>query len=93
LNVRFPPIADIAGSCDDLRVKAKPSDWLQLALSLLGYAFATIALSLMLNFPGDCGPEVANCGETRRWVSSIVLVLGAVWLAYLVARFVRDHWR
>ena len=72
-------------------MNAKPSDWLRLALSLLSYGVATIALSLIMNLTGDCGPEVQNCGETARQLSFVVLALGAVWLGYLVVRFVRDH--
>ena len=90
-NVRFPPIADISRSCDDRPVNAKPSDWLRLGLTLLLYAVATIALALMMNFTGDCGPDVQDCGETARKLSFVVLALGAAWLVYLVVRFVRDH--
>jgi hypothetical protein len=72
-------------------MKAKPSDWLRLTLPLLGYAVATIALSLMMNLTGDCGSAVQNCGETARRLSFVVLALGAAWLVYLVVRFVRDH--
>jgi hypothetical protein len=72
-------------------MNAKPSDWLQLFLSMLGYAAATFALALLMNATGDCGYEVHNCGETSRRLSFVVLALGAAWLIYLVVRFVRDH--
>jgi hypothetical protein len=72
-------------------MKATPSEWLRLGLSVVGCAVAAIALSLMMNLTGDCGPEVENCGETARQLSFVVLALGAAWLVYLVARFVRDH--
>ena len=72
-------------------MKATPSDWLRLFLSMLGYAAAAFALALMMNMAGDCGYEVQNCGETARQLSFVVLALGALWLIYLVVRFVRDH--
>ena len=72
-------------------MNAKPSDWLRLCLSLVGYAVAIIALSLMMSLTGDCGPGVENCGETARRLSFVVLAFGTAWLVYLVVRFVRDH--
>lgn len=72
-------------------MKAKPSGWLRLGLSLLGYAVATVALSLMMNLTGDCEPGVEKCGETARRLPFAVLALGAAWLVYLVIRFVRGH--
>ena len=72
-------------------MRAKSTDWVRLALSLLGYAVATIALALIMNVTGDCGPDVQNCGETSRRLSFGVLAVGAAWLVYLVVRFVRDH--
>jgi hypothetical protein len=70
--------------------KATASDWKKLLLSMLGYAVAALALALMLNIPGDCRPEVTNCGEGRRQASFVVLVLGIAWLVYLFVRFRRD---
>jgi hypothetical protein len=72
-------------------MNATPSDWLRLGLSLVGYGIATIALSLMMNLTGDCGPGVEDCGETARRLSFVVLGLGAAWLIYLIVRFVRHH--
>ena len=72
-------------------MNAKLTDWLRLCLSLLGYAVAAFAVSLVMNLTGDCGPGVENCGETARWLSFVVLALGAAWLVYLVVRFVRHH--
>ena len=72
-------------------MNAKPSDWLRLGLSLLGYAGATIALAMFMNITGDCGPDVKNCGNTARQLSFVVLALGAAWLVYLVVAFIREH--
>jgi hypothetical protein len=72
-------------------MNAKPSDWVRLTLSMLGYALATIALALMMNITGDCAPHVEDCGETARKLSFVVLGLGVVWLIYLAVRFARDH--
>jgi membrane protein implicated in regulation of membrane protease activity len=72
-------------------MNAKPSDWLALALSMLGCALATVVISLMLNFTGDCGPGVERCGETARQLSFVVLALGMAALVYLVVRFIRRH--
>jgi hypothetical protein len=57
---------------------------------MLGYALATLSLAILLNFPGDCGPEVTDCGEGRRQASFVVLGLGVIWLVYLVVSFLRD---
>ena len=70
--------------------KASASDWVKLTLSLLGYALATVSLVILLNFPGDCSPEVTDCGEGRRLASFVVLGLGVVWLVYLAVKFLRD---
>ncbi len=72
-------------------MNAKPSDWLRLGLSLLGYGVATIALFFVMNLTGDCGPGVHNGGETARRLSFVVLALGAAWLVYLVVRFVSGY--
>ena len=68
---------------------ARSSDWLALAATMVASALATVVLAGLLNFPGVCVPEVTNCGEGRRNASFVVLGLGAAWLAYLVARFIR----
>lgn len=70
-------------------MKARSSDWLTLAGTILGSVVVTVGFALLLNFPGDCDPGVANCGEGRRKASFVVLALGAAWLLYLVARFIR----
>ena len=70
-------------------MKARPFQWLSLALALLGSTIAIIAGAALLNFTGDCAPQVTNCGETGRRASFVVLSLGTVWLVYLVVRFVR----
>ena len=69
--------------------KASASDWLRLLISMTGYALAAFALALLLNFPGDCAPEVTDCGAGRRKASFVVLGLGAAWLVYLLVRFLR----
>lgn len=70
--------------------KASASDWFRLGASIAGYALAALGLALLVNAGGDCGPEVEDCGEGRRIASFVVLALGVAWLAYLVARFLRD---
>ena len=72
-------------------MNAKLSDWLRLCFSLVASAVATIALALMMNLTGDCGPGIENCGETARRLSYVVLALGSAWLIYLAVRFFRDH--
>ena len=72
-------------------MKAKPSEWLRLIFSLMGYAFAILALVMIMNLTGDCAPEAKDCGETSRQLSFAVLALGAAWLVYLVVQFLRDH--
>jgi hypothetical protein len=71
-------------------MKARPANWLSLGLALVGSIIAILGIAGLLNFTGDCGPEVANCGEPQRQASFVVLGLGVVWLVYLVIRFVRS---
>jgi hypothetical protein len=70
--------------------KRPGSDWLQLIVSMAGYALAVLALALLMNFPGDCFSDAEDCGQDRRRASFLVLGLGAVWLLYLLLRFLRD---
>ena len=72
-------------------MRARFSDWITLVLALASSALATLAIALMLNFPGDCAPDIANCGEGRRYFSFVVMVLGAAWLVYLVVRFIHPR--
>jgi hypothetical protein len=71
-------------------MKARPVDWLKFGLALCLSVVAIVGIALLLNFTGDCGPAVTNCGEPQRWVSFVVLGVGVVWLAYLVVRFIRS---
>ena len=87
----FHPLRTLGRCVSIERMNAKPSDWIRLILSLLGYAAAAFALALLMNRTGDCGYEVQDCGETARRLSFVVLALGVAWLSYLVVRFVHDH--
>jgi hypothetical protein len=58
-------------------------------LALSGIVLATVVASFLLNFTGDCGPEVTNCGETSRRISFVVESLGLLAVIWLVLRFVR----
>jgi hypothetical protein len=71
-------------------MKARPANWLSFGLALVGSIIAILGIAGLLNFGGDCAPEVTNCGEPRRQASFVVLGLGVVWLVYLVIRFVRS---
>jgi hypothetical protein len=71
-------------------VKVRPSDWLTFAATVIGSVVAIAGVALLLNFPADCAPGVTGCGETRRDASFVLLALGAVWLIYLIVRFVRS---
>jgi hypothetical protein len=71
-------------------MRARLSDWITLAVALVGSALASLTLALLLNFSGDCAPQMTNCGEARRYASFVVLALGAACVAYLVVRFVCD---
>ena len=68
-------------------MKPTRPDWTRLVLALVVYLLAMPAFLLVMSI-GDCGPGVANCGETRRLLSLVVLILGTAWLIYVVARFV-----
>ena len=72
--------------------KANTRDWIKLVLSILCSALATIIVSLVIYPPGDCGPEVTNCDGTRPYALA-VLGLGAAWIVYLLARFLRRQHR
>jgi hypothetical protein len=49
---------------------------------------------LLLNFTGDCAPEVTNCGEPSRRLSSVVLAFGLIGVGYYAVLFVsRRHKR
>jgi hypothetical protein len=85
----FHPLQTLANTADVRSMKARPSDWFSFGLALVGSTIAILATAALLNFTGDCGPEVTNCGETARRASFVVLGLGVVWLLYLVVRFVR----
>jgi hypothetical protein len=61
--------------------------WLKFALTLVIWIAGILTLSLMLNFPGDCGPEVTNCGEGLRRVSFVVLAFGTIGLGYYTYLF------
>ena len=70
------------------RVPLQPFAGRRLMITVV--CLATLGIALMLNFPGDCAPDIANCGEGRRYFSFVVMVLGAAWLVYLVVRFIRN---
>lgn len=70
-------------------MKARPADWFSFLLAFVGSAIAVVTAAALLNFTGDCAPQVTNCGEMARRASFVVLGLGVVWLVYLVVRFVR----
>jgi hypothetical protein len=74
-------------------MKARPSDWLKFGVALALSLVAILGMALLLNFTGDCAPGVTDCGEPQRRASFVVLGLGAVWVAYLVVRFVRSPTR
>jgi hypothetical protein len=57
---------------------------------MIGSIIAIIGVAGLLNFTGDCAPEVVNCGEPQRRVSFVILTLGIVWLGYLIVRFIRS---
>jgi hypothetical protein len=71
-------------------MKAAPANWLSFGLAFVGSLIAIIGIAGLLNFTGDCAPEVTNCGEGQRQASFVVLGLGVVWLVYLVIRFIRS---
>ena len=71
-------------------MRARFSDWITLTIALAASVLATLTLAALLNFSGDCAPDVTNCGEGRRYASFVVLALGAAWLVYLVVRFIRN---
>lgn len=63
--------------------------WLKFALMLVIWTIFIVAVSLMLNFTGDCVPEVTSCGEGARRLSFAVLAFGVIGLAYYAYVFVR----
>ena len=71
-------------------MKTRPSDWLTFGLALIGSIIAIVCVALLLNFTGDCAPDVTDCGEPQRYASFVVLGLGVVWVVYLVVRFIRS---
>ncbi len=71
-------------------MKARPINWLSFSLVLVATVIAIVGIAVLLNFTGDCAPEVTNCGEPQRQASFVVLGLGVVWLIYLVIRFMRS---
>ena len=65
--------------------------WLKFALMLTVWTVFIIVVSLMLNFAGDCVPDVTSCGEGARRLSFAVLALGAVGLGCYAYLFVREQ--
>ena len=74
-------------------MKARPSDWLTFGVALTGSIIAIIGVVFLLNFTGDCAPDVTDSGEPQRRASFAVLGLAVVWLVYLVVRFTRSPTR
>jgi hypothetical protein len=71
-------------------VKARPKNWLSLALTLVGSTIVIVAIATALNFTGDCAATVTDCGAPQRRMSFVVVGLGVVWLGYLVVKFIRS---
>jgi hypothetical protein len=70
-------------------MKTRLANWLSFGLAFVGSIIAVLGIAGLLNFAGDCAPEVTSCGEPQRQASFVVLGFGVVWLIYLVIRFVR----
>ena len=69
-RVRFPPITDTARAWDRETVKARLSDWMTFVLTFVGSIVTLIGVAFVLNFTGDCTPEVTDCGVrygSRMW--------------------------
>lgn len=64
--------------------------WLKFALTVAVWIVLIATVSFMLNFTGDCAPEVTNCGEAARRISFVVLAFGAIGLAYYSYLFFRQ---
>ena len=71
-------------------MKARGKNWFSFALALVGSFIVIVAIAGLLNLTGDCAPNATDCGGPQRRDSFVVLALGAVWLGYLVVRFIRS---
>ena len=68
-------------------------DWIKFIAVAIGWIVMVVTASFLLNFTGDCGPEVANCGEASRRISFVVLAFGLIGLGYYVCLFIRQQRR
>ena len=60
-----------------------------LALSIV----AIVSIALLLDVTGDCPRGAPDCGEPQWRASFVVLGLGAIWLAYVVVKFIQTKFR
>ena len=58
-------------------------------LCVLILVSSVIAFGL-LNFIGDCAPDVANCGETSSDLSYVVLLIGLISFVYTIVYYERN---
>ena len=63
--------------------------WIDFFLTVCGIALIVVVAAFLLNFMGDCGPGVRDCGESERRVSSVLFAFGAIAIAYYVYRLIR----
>ena len=75
-----------------MRSSSNEAATIQLAFIWLGPCriVAIVVAVGLLNFTGDCAPNVTDCGEAMRYASFVVLGLGLVWIVYIVVRFMRS---
>lgn len=69
-------------------------NWPRLGNYVLAAIFlilTTLLIAGLLNFTGDCSPEVTDCGGTGRRLSFGVVGGGALALAYMTYRFIRGQ--
>ena len=62
--------------------------WLRFGVILAAWLTAIVAITLMLNLTGDCGPDVPNCGETPRRISFVLLAFGLIGIGFYAIRFI-----
>lgn len=67
----------------------RAKSWIDFFITVAGMALIVAVATFLLNFMGDCAAGPANCGETERRISFVVLAFGAIAIAYYVYRFVR----
>lgn len=76
-----------------MKRKRALADWARFALTLVGWTLALITIAGLLNFTGDCGPEVRDCGEVQRRISALILAFGFLGLGYYSFIFIAGRKR